>query len=326
MTKKILFPAALLVFLIALAGCGTESQSVSLYENSGNWVYLETAETAAADVFFICPTVYGGTDDSYNMSLEDTASKEAFAGATNMEKGIYDEDARLFAPYYRQAGLNVYELPPEEREAYLSLAYEDIKEAFTYYLEHYNQGRPIVLAGFSQGADMSIRLLKDCFAREEVNDLLVACYAIGWRITEEELEKYPHLRFATGETDTGVIISFNSEAESVTDFLMIPAGTRTLAINPLNWKTDSTPASREENAGACFTDYSGSIVTEIPHLTGAYIDPQRGALKVPDVSPQEYPPVLSIFSDGIYHLYDYQFFYRNLQENVGVRIDAYLSR
>lgn len=107
---------------------------------------------------------------------------------------------------------------------------------------------------------------------------------------------------------------------------MIPAGTRTLAINPLNWKTDSTPASREENAGACFTDYSGSIVTEIPHLTGAYIDPQRGALKVPDVSPQEYPPVLSIFSDGIYHLYDYQFFYRNLQENVGVRIDAYLSR
>lgn len=326
MTKKILFPAALLVFLIALAGCGTESQSVSLYENSGNWVYLETAETAAADVFFICPTVYGGTDDSYNMSLEDTASKEAFAGATNMEKGIYDEDARLFAPYYRQAGLNVYELPPEEREAYLSLAYEDIKEAFTYYLEHYNQGRPIVLAGFSQGADMSIRLLKDCFAREEVNDLLVACYAIGWRITEEELEKYPHLRFATGETDTGVIISFNSEAESVTDFLMIPAGTRTLAINPLNWKTDSTPASREENAGACFTDYSGSIVTEIPHLTGAYIDPQRGALKVPDVSPQEYPPVLSIFSDGIYHLYDYQFFYRKLQENVGVRIDAYLSR
>lgn len=326
MTKKILFPAALLVFLIALAGCGTESQSVSLYENSDNWVYLETAETAAADVFFICPTVYGGTDDSYNMSLEDTASKEAFAGATNMEKGIYDEDARFFAPYYRQAGLNVYELPPEEREAYLSLAYEDIKEAFTYYLEHYNQGRPIVLAGFSQGADMSIRLLKDCFAREEVNDLLVACYAIGWRITEEELEEYPHLRFAAGETDTGVIISFNSEAESVMDSLMIPAGTRTLAINPLNWKTDSTPASREENAGACFTDYSGSIVTEIPHLTGAYIDPQRGALKVPDVSPQEYPPVLSIFSDGIYHLYDYQFFYRNLQENVGVRTDAYLSR
>ena len=107
--------------------------------------------------------------------------------------------------------------------------------------------------------------------------------------------------------------------------LMIPAGTHTLAINPLNWKTDSTPAGKEENLGACFTDYSGNIITEIPQLTGAYIDPQRGALKVPDVTPEEYPPVLSIFSDGIYHLYDYQFFYRNLQENVEVRLNAYLE-
>ena len=145
------------------------------------------------------------------------------------------------------------------------------------------------------------------------------------QVSEEDLEQYPHLRFASGEDDTGVIISFNSEAESVTDSLMIPAGTHTLAINPLNWKTDSTPAGKEENLGACFIDYSGNIITEIPQLTGAYIDPQCGALKVPDVTPEEYPPVLSIFSDGIYHLYDYQFFYRNLQENVEVRLNAYLE-
>ena len=35
--------------------------------------------------------------------------------------------------------------------------------------------------------------------------------------------------------------------------------------------------------------------------------------------------MLSIFSDGIYHLYDYQFFYRNLQENVEARLNAYLE-
>ena len=153
----------------------------------------------------------------------------------------------------------------------------------------------------------------------------MACYAIGWRITEEELAEYPHLRFASGEDDTGVIVSFNSEAEAVTDSLMIPAGTRTLAINPLNWRTDGTPAGKEENLGACFTDYSGNIVTEIPQLTGAYIDDQRGALKVPDITPEEYPAGLPIFSDGVYHLYDYQFFYRNLQENVEVRLNAYLE-
>ena len=158
-----------------------------------------------------------------------------------------------------------------------------------------------------------------------VVQLLVACYAIGWSISEEELAAYPHMQFASGERDTGVIVSFNSEAEEIDDSLIIPAGTHTLAINPLNWKTDGTPADKSENLGACFTDYEGNIQTEIPHLTGAYIDSERGALKITDVSAQDYPAGLSIFQDGIYHIYDYQFFYRNLQENVGVRVDAYFA-
>lgn len=315
----------LLVLVVFLAGCG-KIQERNPYANADNWAYLETGVSdKAADVFFICPTVYGGDSEAskFNMELDDTATKESFLGATNMEKGIYDVNCRFFAPYYQQVGLNVYELEIPEREQYLSIAYADIKAAFEYYLEQYNNGRPIVLAGFSQGADMCIRLLKDCFADEDVNDLLVACYAIGWSVTEEELKEYEHLKFAQGETDVGVIISFNSEAESVTDSLMIPGGTKTLAINPLNWRTDGTLGERAFNKGACFTDYSGSIVTEIPELTGAYIDETRGALKIVDVTAEEYPPVLPIFDSGVYHLYDYQFFYRNLQENVLVRILEY---
>ena len=239
-----------LILVVTLAGRTAEKEQPSAYAQAENRAYLEVDKTADADVFFICPTVYGGDEDSFNMPMDDEDAKSDFLGAANMEKGIYDSDARFFAPYYRQAGLNVYELPAEDREEYLALAYADIKEAFLYYLEHCNNGRPIILAGFSQGGDMSIRLLKDCFAEEKVNELLVACYAIGWSVSEEDLEQYPHLRFASGEDDTGVIISFNSEAESVTDSLMIPAGTHTLAINPLNWKTDSTPAGKEENLGA----------------------------------------------------------------------------
>jgi hypothetical protein len=48
-------------------------------------------------------------------------------------------------------------------------------------------------------------------------------------------------------------------------------------------------------------------------------------LKVTDVTSEEYPPVLSIFESGVYHLYDYQFFYRNLQENVSARVANYLE-
>ena len=259
------------------------------------------------------------------MAMDDEETKANFLGATNMEKGIYDGECRFFAPYYRQIGLNVYELPAADREEYLELAYEDVQDAFEYYCEEWNDGRPIVLAGFSQGADMCLRLMKDCFDDEALQDQLVACYAIGWSITEEELEENPHMKAAQGEADTGVIISFNSEAESITDSLMIPSGTKAVSINPLNWKTDGTKADKNQNLGACFTDYDGNIVNEIPELTGAYIDSTRGALKVTDVTPEEYPASLYIFEDGIYHLYDYQFFYRNLQEYVKTRVESFMK-
>ncbi len=315
---------ALLIAVLCLSGCTAKQENI--YAKAENWAYLETdTSDKEADVFFICPTVYGGDSENCNMALDDEETRQSFLGATNMEKGIYDTDCRFFAPYYRQVGLSVYQMDVQDREQYLEIAYEDVKQAFEYYMENYNDGRPIVLAGFSQGADMCIRLLKDCFADEEVKDLLVACYAIGWSISEEELQENEHLKFAQGETDVGVIVSFNSEAEDVSDSLLIPAGTKTLAINPLNWRTDGTPADKSLNKGACFTDYDGNITSEIPQLTGAYIDDVRGALKVTDVTSEEYPPVLSIFESGVYHLYDYQFFYRNLQENVSARIASYLE-
>lgn len=325
--KKALSIIISVFFILSICLCGCTNQDNSTdYSDKSNWAYFEAdAKDKTADVFFVCPTVYSGADDTYNMELTDEKVKEDFVGAINMEKGIYDEDSRFFAPYYRQAGLNVYTMDISDREQYLELAFNDVKNAFEYYYENCNNGRPIILAGFSQGADMCIRTLKECFKDEDRQNQLVACYAIGWSITEEETEKYPQLKFAENESDTGVIISFNSEAENIDDSLTIPKGSKTLAINPLNWKTDGTVADKSLNLGACFTDYDGNIKTEIKNLTGAYIDSVRGALKVTDVTPEEYPPVLDIFQDGVYHLYDYQFFYRNLQKNVQTRIDSYES-
>lgn len=329
-TKRIGYTFLILAMVLVcfvFTGCSIDGKDVTDYSESVNWAYYEQDKSGTkADVFFVCPTVYFGDENNFNMSLTDQETKSNFLGAINMEKGIYDSESRFFAPYYRQIGLNVYEMDTEKQTEYIDIAYSDVKAAFEYYMEHENGGKPIILAGFSQGADMCIRLLKDCFRDEATNNLLVACYAIGWRITEQDLIDNPHLKCASNENDTGVIISFNSEANEITDSLMIPDGIKTHAINPLNWKTDGTPADKSLNQGACFTDYNGKITNEIKGLTGAYIDSERGALKITNVNPQEYPAGLDIFTDGIYHLYDYQFFYRNLQENVAVRIDAYMSK
>jgi len=321
-------PAAILsVFLIItmlLYGCAQQPTGVD-YTKSENWAYLPLGETITknCDVFFVAPTVYLGTDTSHSMDIGDEETKAQFLGATNMEKSLYDGEANFFAPYYRQAALNAYTMNASESDQYFDLAYEDVSQAFDLYMKDYNNGRPFILAGFSQGSEMLLRLLEEKFDDPTLSGQLVAAYIIGWRVTPEDLINYPFLKMAQNSGDTGVIISFNSEAEGIQTSLIVPD--KTLGINPLNWKTDSTPAFASENNGAVFTDYSGGVVKEVPNLTGAYLDSIRGTLRVTDVTPADFPPVLDIFQNGVYHLYDYEFFYRNLQANVKERIDNFLS-
>jgi len=312
---RILYVSILsIIGMCMLAGCSKDGID---YSDVKNWAFYAESPEHEVDVFFIAPT--SGSDASNNMQMDDEGYKNSFVGATNMEKGIYDTQADFYAPFYRQVSLECYSLPENEREQYLQKAYKDVDDAFNYYMKNINNGRPYILAGFSQGGDMVKRLLKD---NKNINDKMIAAYAIGWNFTEEEIEKYPNIKMAQGEDDLGVVVSFCSESPEYNgESIIAPRGTH--GINPLNWKTDDTVAAKDENIGACFTNYSGVILIEAPGLCGAYLDNKRGTLKVTDVTPEEYPAGLEFLEDGNYHLYDYQFFYRNLQENVEKRIGAY---
>lgn len=297
------------------------------YSKADSWAFLADTSTAGddapADVFFISPTACLGRYEPYYLDLSNTQERAALRKVIRMEKGIYDARSRFFAPYYRQAGFEVYSFDKAFREECIEEAHQDIEDAFDYYMEHYNEGRPFIIAGFSQGADHVLRLLKARTGDMRIARQLIAAYAIGWVITEKEMRKYPQLRFAGRADDTGVIVAFNSEAEGVHDSPILPRGIHALAINPLNWRTDGTVADRSLNKGACFVSPDGTVESEYPALTGAYIDTERGALKCTDISPKRFPGKL--YDDGIFHIYDYRFFYRNLQENVNVRIEAYLK-
>ncbi len=315
----------IMLLLVMAAFCSLASAQEPDYADAGSWAYWRVGENKAADLFIVCPTVDLGTEGHTNMSLTDENIKGNFTGALNMQRGIYEKNCRMHAPYYRQAVLADYDLPENEAEPYFNLAYKDVRAAFVYYMQHENNGSPFVLAGFSQGAEMCLRLLKEFGNTDFVKNNMVACYAIGWRFTPQEEKQYPYIRPAQSADDLGTVIMFNSEAPEVTSSLMVAHGEKSFCINPLNWRTDGTMADKALNSGACFTDYSGSIKREVPQLTGCCIDTERGVLKVTDIDKKQYPPVLSIFTDGIYHLYDYQFFYRNLQQNVGLRINTFVE-
>lgn len=290
------------------------------YADPENWLVWEEGGDKPADLFFVAPTTDMGRDGNFNMVLNEKW-RGRLMGCYLQEKGLYEEVCNAYSPYYQQITFPVYSMEPEEAAPYVALAYSDVRNAFAYYLEHSDPQRPLILAGFSQGSQHLISLMKEFFGDEALQKRLVAFYCIGWKITEEDLAACPALKMAQAEDDTGVVVAFTSEAEGVTGSLIIPEGTTTYGINPLNWMTDSTPADAALNLGACFTDYEGNITKEIPQLTGAYRDETRGALIVPDVTPEDYPG--KPFADGVYHLYDYQFFFRNLQQNVRVRLERY---
>ena len=319
--SRILIALAVLAAWLLPAATGLASQVD--YRQAESWALYGIGENRAADVFLVCPTV--DMNDEFNMSMTDEETKASFLGALNMERGIYEDSARLYAPYYRQAAMKVYSMTPEEREMYMQLAYKDVSAAFAEYLAHLNAGRPIILAGFSQGADMCYRLMQEYFGDEELARQLVAVYAIGWPLTQEMTEACPQMKPAQRADDVGVIVSFECEAEPVSESFIVPRGVRALSINPLNWRTDSTPAACTENLGACFTDYTGAIVSEVAALCGGYLDEARGVLKVTDVQMEDYPAIVPGLPEGAYHIYDYQFFFRNLQQNVKLRLDTYLQ-
>ena len=133
-------------------------------------------------------------------------------------------------------------------------------------------------------------------------------------------EQYPQIVPARSETDTGVVVSYDCEDGSLTGTIINPAGEVALSINPLNWKTDSTPADKSLNRGAVMSVGANPI----PELCGAYIG-TRGELVVTGIDAADYPPLLDIFPAGSYHVYDNMFFFTNLKDNVAKRTAEWMA-
>ena len=293
------------------------------YARPENWAYFAVGENKPVDVFLICPTV--DTRNPANAFDLNEKLKGRFVSALDMEKGIYEETGRMYSPYYRQMSIRAYSLPEDERAQAKAVAYRDISDAFRWYLEHENNGRGLILAGYSQGAEMCLELLKEYYGGDSLDAVrlranLITVYAIGWNLTKEMTETYPQILPASGETETGSVVCFDCEDGTLSGTVIIPEGITTLSINPLNWMTDGTPADKSLNRGAVLQ----AGAEPVPGLCGAYIG-ERGELVVPDVSPKDYPPGLEILPEGAYHLYDLMFFFTNLKENIKARANRWLT-
>ena len=303
------------------------------YEDDFSWVAKPDAIEKPVDVFYVYPTIYVA-ETPPNMDISDPELRANANGLLTAQAGVYSPYANLFAPFYRQQSAASQSMEPNNggKDAFadptFQTGYKDAERAFDYYIEHLNPDRPFILASHSQGSMVVIELLRNRFQDPELQKRLIAAYPIGYTVKHSDLKKYPWMKQAQGETDTGVIITYNTQGPGAqgSPVLLDDA----IAINPLNWKTDETPASSDECIEAVFfNDRSGEVLEKIPHFAGAHIDTKTGALIVTDMKTPESDQIdlvnMGRWPAEVYHRYDYAFWYNNLKENVKKRIDAYLK-
>src|SRR5262249_18235196 len=88
---------------------------------------------------------------------------------------------RTYAPLYRQITLTALRATiagkpiPFDR----ALAYNDVLDAWSYYLEHDNNGRGVVLIGHSQGSGVLTQLIKNEIDGKPVQSRLVSALLLG---------------------------------------------------------------------------------------------------------------------------------------------------
>ncbi len=299
------------------------------YSRRDNWMFLgdNVQSDRGVDLFYLYPT--SAPDRTLTIIAQVTPSMKRTALFNYLRSAeCMAKYTNVYAPYYRQIALPGIMLSTGavkfEEMLKTSVVRTDVYAALDHYFKYHNRGRAFILAGHSQGAFLlKIVLAEYMKIHPEYLKRMIACYAIGCYFPESWFRQNPHIKKATGERDVNVLISWNAEGPGAQmHHCCVNEGS--FNINPLNWKTDQTPAGRKANLGALEIDPRTWQRRLVPGKVGAKIDLKRGTLVCEgDVEPL---PVNPFFGDKSFHFNDWDFFYRNIQENAKKRIDAYFGK
>jgi hypothetical protein len=262
-----------------------------------------------ADVFFLHPTTYGSPKDTlWNADINDPELNVKTDYTTILYQASAFNECRVYAPRYRQAHIRAYYSADTARAfAALDLAYQDIRNAFLYYLAHYNRGRPIIIASHSQGSTHAERLLKEFFDHKGLKRQLVVAYIIGMAIPRSYFED---LSPCADSTQTGCFVGWRTFKRGYEpDFIKKENG-NSYVTNPLTWTSAEAMADKTLNQGGVLRNFNevlpgvadaqiqgGVLWTHKPHFKGSIF-----------------------YRSPNYHIGDINLYYVNIRENLRTRL------
>ena len=274
-------------------------------------------QDSSVDVFFIHPTTLTANNDPrWNADIDDiTLNAKTDYTTILYQASVFNEKCRVFAPRYRQAHIRSFYIPDSLSSKYFDIAYEDIKAAFVYYLSHYNNDRPIIIASHSQGTKHAARLLKEFFEGKALQSKLVCAYIIGLPVPKTY---FTLLQPCKDSTSTGCFVSWRTFKSGYTEPNFIakePTGS-IVVINPLSWNNDTGYFTSSYNRGGILKRFNKIV----PRTVSAEIHNNVLWTSKPNVFGK------ILFTKKNYHIGDINLFYMNIRENVAARISAYLKK
>ena len=294
-----------LAALAAVVSCAPRERIPDAPDYTSPEAWYITDRGADVDIFYISSTETFDTQVGRKLYHYAQAADSAACPGMRAEMQGVDQilggDLNFFSPFYRQMAMETYQ-DTTLVDSRFQLTMEDVRAAFQYYVDELSDGRPFVLAGFSQGGEALVELLKEL--PDSLRPRLVAAYVLGWHIRPEDLSA-PAIQPAQGAEDIGVTICYNSVADpaAACDFV---SGGNTVAINPVNWCTDATPAVLFDSLTVTLDPASKLLVVDGFEGTGYAWKPY--------------------FEDGCYHTFEIRWYGDSLRENIATRCDAYRAQ
>ena len=270
-----------------------------------------------ADVFFLHPTTLLGPriEGKNNARIDDaTINYKTDYSSIIYQASAFNQSARVFAPRYRQAHIGMYsEKDSASKYAAFNKAYEDIKNAFLYYLKNENKGRPIIIASHSQGTTHATRLLKEFFDGKELMNQLVCAYLVGMGVKKGSYEKIP---ICNDSTNTGCYVSWRTFRKDHSDEWANRLDTSIAVVNPVTWKTTNEIADKSLQSGAVLYNLNKVYVkTQSTQAEGNAIW----------VSHPKFPGSF-LYIKKNYHAGDINLFYVDVRKDASRRIQYFLDK
>jgi hypothetical protein len=310
------------------------------YANSDTWIARPGLENNPADwlppgvvraeskpgaaIFYIHPTTYL-KGDRWNAPLQSSESGWRDQLFVQSQASAFNGVGNIWAPRYRQAAYGSFLLSSDDARQALDLAYGDLSAAFDHFLRELEPGRPIILAGHSQGALHLMRLLVE--RGSELKGGLVAAYVVGWPVSLQA--DVPALGFPVCRTpeETGCILSWMSFGDPPNPSLILsgwqgtegPAGERRkrkdiACVNPISGAFEGV-ALASQNPGTLVPTADFSSATLVEGAVGAHC--HDGLLIVDGELPPLGPYVLP---GNNYHVYDYALFWGAIRRDAERRL------